>query len=239
MISQLFVGFISYVMNRLDAHNLERFQDEVSSLVEELQDQETDDIAWYSDLKEYWFSQINEEEIDEGEEKFLDFIKSLDTDQILQLATEIRNEFMLESTPPLIYELDSFFAVFFLKWKDGMQVEIKCNPVVEDEFKETFELSPEKLNEMMAAFQQQITEITLKPGFDSLHDQIASPFPRDKLDELVGLIEDYINKKESFERADYELVLKRIKHIFEPDENDPAKDYPDDQIDWLDNGGGF
>ena len=85
MISQLFVGFISYVMNRLDAHNLERFQDEVTSLVEELQDQETEDIAWYSDLKEYWFSQINEEEIDEGEEKFLDFIKSLDTDQILQL----------------------------------------------------------------------------------------------------------------------------------------------------------
>ena len=53
MISQLFVGFISYVMNRLDAHNLEQFQDEVTSLVEELQDQETDDIEWYSDLKEY------------------------------------------------------------------------------------------------------------------------------------------------------------------------------------------
>lgn len=240
MISQLFVGFVSYVAGRMDAHNLEKFQDEIAALLEELQNSDdTAEISWYSELKDYWASQIDEDEIEEGEERFLEFINSLDEDQLIHLATDIRNEFMLESAPPLIYEIDSFYAVFFVKWKDGMQAEIRCNPVIEEEFKETFELSVEKIDEMMEAFQQQITEITLKPGFDSLHDQVSNPFPRDKFDELIGVLDDYINKQEATLRPDYDLVLKRFKHIFEQEKDDSIKDYPSDQIDWLNNGGGF
>ena len=105
MISQLFVGFIAYTIERLGDYEVSAFQQEVKDLVDELQEVEPALISWYADLKEYWAAQIEDDEVEEGEEKFLEFIKSLDSEKLIELATDIRNDLMLEDVANLTYEV--------------------------------------------------------------------------------------------------------------------------------------
>lgn len=236
MISQLFVGFIAYTIERLGDYEVSAFQQEVKDLVDELQEVEPALISWYADLKEYWAAQIEDDEVEEGEEKFLEFIKSLDSEKLIELATDIRNDLMLEDVANLTYDVASFTGIFVVKWNDGMQVEIKCNPVFSEESQNNFEFDAIKIDEVLSAFKQQIVELMIQPGFDSMHDQSATPFPKEKYRELYSILVQYVDSKDSSERGDYEYILKRFRHFFEED------DIPDDggnDLKWLDNGGGF
>ena len=236
MISQLFVGFIAYTIERLGDYEVSAFQQEVKDLVDELQEVEPALISWYADLKEYWAAQIEDDEVEEGEEKFLEFIKSLDSEKLIELATDIRNDLMLEDVANLTYDVASFTGIFVIKWKDGMQVEIKCNPVFSEESQNNFEFDAIKIDEVLSAFKQQIVELMIQPGFDSMHDQSATPFLKEKYRELYSMLVQYVDSKDSSERGDYEYILKRFRHFFEED------DIPDDggnDLKWLDNGGGF
>jgi hypothetical protein len=237
MITQLFVGFIAYTIEQLGDSDVNSFQDELESLINELQDTEPALISWYSDLKDYWLEQVSEEDVEEGEESFLEFVKSMDIEKIVELATDIRNELMLDDVPNLTYGIDHLSAIFLIKWKDGMQIEIKCDPSFPEEAKKEFEFDASKLDELLSAFKQQIVELIIKPGFDSLHDQTATVFPLDKYRELYAVLSEYVNSKNSVDRADYDLVLKRFRHFFD---DDIAKLWEStERLKWLDNGGGF
>lgn len=237
MISQLFVGFIAYAIEQLGDYELHVFQAEMNSLIAELKEKESSLISWYSDLKEYWLSQIDEDEVEEGEEKFLDFVKSLDSEKLIELSVDIRNDLMLEDVSNLTYGVDSFTGIFIVKWTDGMQLEIKCNPILSDEAKKELEFDSGKIDEVLTAFKQQIVELIIHPGFDSMHDQSATPFPKDKYSELYSLLVQHVESKDSSERGDYEYILKRFRHFFEDDDIDFDND--DNDLKWLNNGGGF
>ena len=231
----LFTGLIAYVVREMEGYAIEPFKEKMQETLEDLYGvEDLEDLDWFDDLQEHWLEHMDEDEVDENLEGFKHMVSSISPDQLLVVAVDLRNEIMLESLPDRIYKLESFRALYFFKWQDGLQIEYSCRPIIRNA---NFEHTNHFIGSLNDIFRQQLVEMLISPGLDAMHDQVARPFELAKFNELLSVMYDYINKKPANEREPFEQVIGRIKQCFGPGPRVQMK--RDDDLEWLDNGGGF
>lgn len=235
MINPLFSGFVAFVIRNADNQQVSTFQSNIRESLEELEmAEEVESVEWYDELHEYWLTVLDEDTVEEYLQDFVTLVRTAGAYQLMLIATNMRNEIVLESQPDLTYRLAEFKALYTFQWEDGLQIAYSCNPTMRSSGA-TFD--PELINTLTGIFNQQLTETLISPGLDALHDQIAKPFDQNSFRELLGLMENHANKKPAAEREAFENIIFRIKQAFSfntivcPDK--------EVKVEWLSNGGGF
>lgn len=235
MVNPLFTGLVAYVIREMDGYAIEPFKDDMQKALEELHEaDELNELDWFDDLQEHWLEHMDEDDVEENLEGFKNMVSSISPDQLLLVAIDLRNEIMLESLPEMTYKLESFRALYFFKWQDGLQIEYSCRPIIRNGKLAHTNHFIGNLNDV---FRQQLVEMLISPGLDAMHDQVAKMFDLGKLNELLGVLYEYINKKPADEREPYEQIVGRIKQCFGPGPRVQLK--REENLEWLDNGGGF
>jgi len=236
VINPLFAGLVSFVVrNHVKDKEFSTFQSELRERLEELHLADSaEDIAWYDELEEYWLTVLEPDAIDEYIDDFLNMVHTVDPYHLMTIATKLRNDILLESLPELTYRLVSFRALYSFRWEDGLQVDYSCRPTIRSP---NMVFTPELIDTLTGIFNQQLVETLLVPGLDALHDQVGKPFKQKNLDELVGVMEAYVNNKPASERDAYGQIIFRIKQQLS---NEPEmKEEKEVDIEWMENGGGF
>jgi hypothetical protein len=234
VVNPLFTGLVAYVIRNLDDQAVSTFQEAMEKALEDLNEaEEIEELDWFDDLLEHWLEHLDEEEVETNRDSFEVMVSTISPSQLVLLAVDLRNEILLESLPDMTYDLASFHAIYSFRWRDGLQIEYSCRPVIRNNLPISNHLTG-SLNDI---FRQQLVEMLISPGLDALHDQAAKPFDMKKFDELVNVLTDYANSQPAAEREQLEHIIFRIKQQL--GSGPVVKEKKEVDLEWLGNGGGF
>jgi hypothetical protein len=234
VVNPLFTGLVAYVIRDLDDQTIATFQEVMEDILQDLNEAERiEEVDWFEDLFEHWLEHLDEEDVESNRDSFEVMVSTISPSQLVLLAVDLRNEILLESLPDMTYDLSSFHAVYFFRWRDGLQIEYSCRPVIRNNLPISNHLTG-SLNDI---FKQQLVEMLISPGLDALHDQAAKPFDLKKFDELVNVLTDYANSQPGAEREQFENIIFRIKQQL--GSGPVVNNRKEVDLEWLGNGGGF
>lgn len=238
MQNPLFVGLVSFVIENQTIGSLDEFRESLVAWLDRLKAaSEIQLFEDYADLKNFWSVSLDEESIEAYYDQFEIIVKEIESESLYWLAVPIRNSLLLDAVPELNYSLKNFRVTYSLEWHDGQVGDFCCRY---SDIGSGIVITPSFLSNLGEIFQQHFIEYLIAPGLDTMRDQVSRLFDQKKLEELLKVLSDHVNQKSAAERDAYLPIITRIEHVLGPDSSiDLALEKTKNQLEWLNNGGGF
>lgn len=249
----LFRAVVSYAMHEMPELDVSGFVQFVAKLltgskqVYTAEEWQAEEPGWFDELREYQRREVGEEEFDALLEDYQGLLQKNSVETLVPIAIHARTEIMMDNAPSPAYRLKDIHVVYHMVWEDGQRAEYNCRPFGP----ENLDLTVPVLSKLVQIFADQFCEALLRPGLDTFHDQVATPFDMAKFEELADAALEYISVMPADRREPYKNIWDRVVNAyrvgFSPGTTSPAameavrKGTTDITLEWGDSphDGGF
>lgn len=205
------VDFTMQRWSRLDGGNFAPKMHEVLALVmRDFADSNCESPDWWIEWEQFYGDSFDAEELDELKDMFQAMFEDNTVETLLPMALHIRNELTVDNAPRPAYRVRSVHAAYFIQWSDGMRAEYSCRPYDVDKLDMTVSM----MSKLCQSFSDQFSDALIRPGLDTFHDQVATPFDTVKFRELMDGWLEYINAMPAHLREPYMQIYDRVTTHF-------------------------
>jgi len=204
-------SLVVYALNTAKSMDQIDFQKRVLELLKDIKMATGwDEIDWFNEAEERLKSEYDFGELINMSAAFNDMVHSSMPEDLLPMMTGVRLCVLMESAGEPVHEIENIYSTFTIRWKDGKQVEYTCRPYSE----KTIKFDVKFIAGMTHMLTDQFVESTIRPGLDSFHDKAAKTFEPDKFEDLMTVLDDYIEGVAEDKREGYKATVTRIRHQF-------------------------
>ena len=229
----ILIALTAFSVKTGEDFSLPAFQHRFTELVRDLQENIDDIYAifWFDEFRKT-VKMEDELEFQNAVDSFFTLLSEYGVTELLHEAGDIRQQFLIEAAPRFNHPPRKFMCTYTIEFEDETHVDYICRP-----FGIPSAINVDMLARLTHLFADQFVESSIFPGLDVFHDQSAKQFSAKKFEELMTVLDKYINSMDSNEREPYRVLTQRLSHRFSLDPE--LKPPQSGDLHFLSNGGGF